>query len=97
MTTWLLGGKNAGYAGAADRLRSLGMDDVRSPLDCYTPDRTDRQAMDAEIAEIKAADLVVLLQGWDQSPDGRVHELLAGQLGIPRVEYLDLVLGLTSD
>lgn len=49
-----------------------------------------RAALEADIAAVKAADLVVLLPGWQSSPGVMVEMLVASAHGVPCVELADV-------
>lgn len=50
-----------------------------------------RAALEADIAAIKGAELLVLLPGVDRSPGAMVELLVAGAHGVPVIELADLV------
>lgn len=93
------------FEDACDRLRAEGYH-VTSPHEMdlangFDPDSDGsaldlRAALEADIAAVIAADLVVLLPGWEASPGVMVELLVAGAHGVPCVPLADVTNTLTA-
>lgn len=93
------------FEDACDRLRADGFH-VTSPHEMdlangYDPDSgvdiADlRATLEADIAAVKGADIVVLLPGWERSPGAMIEVLVAEAHGVPCVTLADVTNAHTS-
>ena len=88
------------FEDACDRLRADGYL-VTSPHEMdlangFDPDSDGaafdlRAALEADIAAVKNAELVVLLPGWEKSPGAMIEVLVAEAHGVPCVPIADMI------